>query len=132
MKNAYSLLKSNHFDLPKLKQRTITPQKTKCKTDSRIAHSHSSKKEICFSLRFLKRRAYVNRVWNLGNWQVLEGTLALVELLTHEISHWRCKGSHNKRFYAKQKRYLDTLINLVISDEFYTARQNQITGETNE
>lgn len=134
----YRILKKNHFELPKLQVTTfrIMQDVKKCCKDTRVAHSHShdKTKRVCFSRPFLKRRAYTNRVWNVGEWRVLEGTLAVVELLTHEISHWKVKsGVHNKQFYITQKRYLDTLINAIISDEIYTSHNSKsVEGKNNE
>ncbi len=119
IKTKYTLLKNYHNELPKLKKRTFILMNGKCK-DSRIAHSHKTKKRVCFNSRFLRRIAYINKVNDLGKWRILKGTLAIIELLTHEITHWKIKGVHNKRFYNTQKRYLNTLINLVISGEYYT------------
>lgn len=119
IRRVYLILKQYHFELPRLKKKTLSIIQKKCLPESRIAHSHQSKKQVCFNMPFLKRMAYINKINDLGEWRILRNNLAVTELLTHEITHWMIKGSHNKRFYQTQRRYLQTLINCLISGEYY-------------
>ena len=48
----------------------------------------------------------------------IRGNFALVEIMCHELAHHRTKG-HAKGFKIKYKRYLDFMINKMISGEFY-------------
>ena len=48
----------------------------------------------------------------------IRGNFALVEIICHELAHHRTKG-HAKGFKIKYKRYLDFMINKMISGEFY-------------
>ncbi len=118
----YKKLKEKHIILPKLKKKTfrLTPNKCKGSLNARnVAHSHRESKQVCFSNSLLKRQKDYTDILNDDNWQVYEGTFMLIELVTHEITHWLIQGSHNQRFYARQTVLFMTLINMVISGEFY-------------
>lgn len=48
----------------------------------------------------------------------LQGNWAMIDLMCHEFAHHRTKG-HGKGFKIKYHRFLDYMVNKVISGEFY-------------
>ena len=128
LRKYYQVLKGNHFDMPKLMKRTLQTM-SNCKgTNGNGAHCHNSGqgKMICFTPTFLKKRAGCLNFLGVKTeegyriFRVIRDTMALGEVLTHEIAHFRIKGKHNKRFYARQRQLMSTFINAVISGELYT------------
>ena len=130
LKNQYNVLKSHHIDMPKLQGKTLINMR-KCPDHSHNgngAHCHNSgkKKSICFNNTFLTKRAgdwnflgYRNEETNKRIFILLKDTMALGEVLTHEIAHFRVKGLHNKRFYRRQHQLWNTYVNAIISGELY-------------
>jgi len=118
LRSMYSYLKRHHFDLPKLQKRTID-KFPKGNNRDNSAYCSPSKKIIKFKPIILKKRVAVHEFLGSNEWKIYEGTLMLAELLTHEVSHFKVKGLHNKRFYHRQTQLLDTLINGIISGEYY-------------
>jgi hypothetical protein len=114
----YVYIKQHHLDLPKLKKRTLQPY-SKGESSSSSAICYKSKKQIGFAHRILKRRADVTQMLGSGEWMIYQNTLMLFELLTHEMSHFRIEGLHNKRFYNRQSKLFSTAINGIISGEYY-------------
>ncbi len=114
----YVYIKQYHEDLPKLKKRTLKPY-PKGESSSSSAICYKSKKQIGFAHRILKRRADVTQMLGNGEWVIYQSTLMLFELLTHEMSHFRIEGLHNKRFYNRQSKLFATAINGIISGEYY-------------
>jgi hypothetical protein len=121
IRKIYTVLKAEDQMLPKLQKTTFRFRPEKCKNgfNSRnIAHSHSATKQVCFSNTILTRCADVTDVLHDDNWQFRDGYFMLIELVTHEIAHWKV-GPHNWRFYAWQKKYFNILLNKLISGELY-------------
>ena len=119
LRKMYSFLKERHFDLPKLKKRTIEKMpKGEKRTTS--AYCDYVKKQIKFKPIILKKRVDVTSILDNDDWKIYVGNYMLFELLTHEISHFRVKGLHNKRFYVRQKQLFTTAINGLISGEYYS------------
>ncbi len=114
----YVYIKQYHFDIPKLKKRTLEPY-LKGQSTSTSARCDTGKKQIRFAHRILKRRADVTQMLGVGEWLIHQSTLMLFELLTHEMAHFRVVGLHNKRFYRRQKQLFATAINGIISGEYY-------------
>jgi len=54
----------------------------------------------------------------LGGRKKLEGNWAFVDLICHELAHHRTSG-HGKGFKIKYHRFLNHMVNKVISGEFY-------------
>ena len=120
LRKMYAYLKTNHFDLPKLQKRTIGVF-PKGEKRSNSAYCDYVKKQIKFKPIILKKRVDVTSFLDDNDWKIYEGNYMLFELLTHEIAHFRVKGLHNKRFYARQKQLFTTAINGIISGEYYNA-----------
>ena len=130
LKNQYKVLKSHHIDMPKLQSKTLIHMK-KCPDHNNggngaHCHNYSNKKSICFNNKFLTKRSgvlnflgYKNKETNKRIFLPLKDTMALGEVLTHEIAHFRVKGSHNKRFYRRQHQLWNTYVNAIISGELY-------------
>jgi|LWDU01.1.fsa_nt_gi hypothetical protein len=130
LKQQYSVLKDRHYDLPKLQSKTLINMK-KCPDHSNSGngghcHNRGSKKSICFTNTFLTKRAgdlnflgYRNEETNKRIFILLKDTMALGEVLTHEIAHFRNQGQHNKRFYRRQHQLWNTYVNAIISGELY-------------
>ena len=128
LRTHYSVVKNYHNDIPKLQKRTLQNM-SQCKLHGgNCGHCHSSgmgQRMICFTPQFLKKRAgELNFLGyrddnNKRTWRILIDTLALGEVLTHEVAHFTIKGKHNKRFYARQYKLFNTFINAVISGELY-------------
>ena len=118
LRKMYSFLKERHFDLPKLQKRTIEKY-TKGEKRSNSAYCDYVKKQIKFKHSILKKRVDVTEFLDYNTWKIYEGNYMLFELLTHEMAHFRVKGMHNKRFYKRQKQLFATVINGIISGEYY-------------
>ena len=118
LRKMYGYLKQYHMDLPKLRKRTIMSF-PKGKSDKVSARCYNTKKQIEFKPTVLKTRVAVHEFLGCNEWKIWKGNLMLAELLTHEVAHFRIKGLHNKRFYARQNQLFNTLINGMISGEFY-------------
>lgn len=118
LKRLYQILKDNHNDLPKLKPNTLRLPYKKCSL--REAHSHHDKKQVCFSKAYLSKLAMLSYEDLTDRYYATSGLFSMCYLLAHEITHWKIKGIHNKRFYKAYHRYHDTLINLLISGELYS------------
>lgn len=125
LRKYYLFLKEYHFDLPKLKVRTIRSMSDCEGKKGNGAHCHPEKKQICFKPLFLRKRAGAMHFMGYddergkGIFPILRDTMAFAEILTHEIAHFRIGGCHNKRFYARQAQLFKTFINGVISGEIY-------------
>ena len=125
MRVQYGVLKQSHNDMPKLKKRTLKNMKGCACKSGNGAHCHHATKVICFKSTFLKKRAGDFNVLGLRDnngkliFRVVKDTMALGEVLTHEIAHFSIKGVHNKRFYARQNKLWRTYIGAVISGELY-------------
>ena len=125
MRVQYDVIKSSHLDMPKLKKGTLrNMNRCACKSGNG-AHCHHTTKIICFKPTFLKKRAGDLNVLGLRDdngkliFRVVKDTMALGEMLTHEIAHFSIKGVHNKRFYARQNKLWRTYIGAVISGDLY-------------
>jgi len=118
MEKMYRYLKQFHTDLPKLRKSSFGLVYKKC-TLANGAHSHHSKFRICLSEQILKYRIAAYDIIGLHEWSILEDDLLLIELVTHEISHYGLKGCHNKTFYTRQIRYFVTLMDGCESGAFY-------------
>ena len=128
LRSNYVVIKTHHNDIPKLQKRTLQNM-NRCKAhNGNGGHCHSSgmgQRMICFTPQFLKKRA--GNLNFLGHrddnnkrvFKVLTDTMALGEVLTHEVAHFTIKGKHNKRFYERQNKLFNTFINAVISGELY-------------
>lgn len=129
MRDYYTIIKKEHRDIPKLQKRTLQNM-NRCKgSGGNCAHCHNDGRGqdmICFTPTFLKKRA--GNVNFLGMrdengkriFRIVHDTMAFGEVLTHEIAHFKIKGLHNKRFYARQHKLWATFINAVISGELYS------------
>ena len=118
LRKMYSYLKLYHIDLPKLRKRTIEKFPKGKKRDN-SAYCMKNKKEIRFKPIILKKRAGVHEFLGSSKWEIYEGNFMLAELLTHEMAHFNVKGLHNKRFYRRQNQLFTTIINGIISGEYY-------------
>lgn len=118
LRKMYSFLKERHLDLPKLKKRTIE-KFPKGEKRSSSAYCDYVKKQIKFKPIILKKRVDVTSILDNNDWKIYHGNYMLFELLTHEMSHFRVKGLHNKRFYRRQIQLFTTAINGLISGEYY-------------
>ena len=130
LKHQYNVLKSHHIDMPKLQSKTLIhmnkcPDKYKGGNGAHC-HNYGKKKSICFNNKFLTKRAgvlnfqgYRNEETNKRIFILLKDTMALGEVLTHEIAHFRNQGQHNKRFYRRQHQLWNTYVNAIISGELY-------------
>lgn len=119
----YSYLKRFHNDLPKPRKNMFRIANDKCRKrfNARgIAHSHPDRKQVCLSKNILERQADATDILGDDNWTIHSGTMQIAELMTHEITHWHIKGSHNKKFYERQKRLFLTLLNGIISGKYYS------------
>lgn len=107
----YTLLKQRHRDLPKLRKTTIREALIKCKlrhSSQNIAHCHTrGTRRICFNTKYLKTRHAMLKT--LDGWKELDNEDFLWELITHEMSHFRVKGRHNKKFYRRQRQLMDSV-----------------------
>lgn len=112
----YLFIKSKHFDIPKLQKRTLLPYP---KGKSVVNSGYCDGKQIKVAHRVLTRRADVTSILDGKDWKIYEGTLMLSELISHEMSHIRIKN-HRKGFYARQKKLFTTIINGIISGEYYS------------
>ena len=113
----YLFIKSKHFDIPKLRKRTLVPNPKGLK-QSNSARCSQKKRQIQFAHRILTRRADVTNVLGNDKWIICHGTFMLFELLTHEMAHFRISG-HRKNFYVKQAKLFSTALNGIISGEYY-------------
>lgn len=125
LRKFYSQLKEHHFELPKLKKKTFRSMAHCTGKNGNGAHCHRDRTQICFKPLFLRKRAGVMNFLGYKDEKrkdmfiILRDTMAFGEILTHEVAHFRNKGVHNKRFYARQHKLFDTFINGVISGELY-------------
>ena len=111
----YLFIKSKHFDIPKLKAKTL---KAYPKGKSLANAGYCSGKQMRFAHRILTRRADVTSILDNKKWKIYSGTYMLAELLTHEMAHIRIHN-HRKGFYIRQKKLFSTIINGLISGEYY-------------
>lgn len=111
----YLFIKNKHFDIPKLKAKTL---KAYPKGKSLSNAGYCSGKKMRFAHRILTRRADLTSILDDKNWQIYSGTFMLAELLSHEMSHIRIHN-HRKGFYARQKKLFSTILNGIISGEYY-------------
>ncbi len=112
-------------DIMKIQKNTIVPftsSKRLCDNVSLggYAHYHRTKPHrICIQQKVLnKRECLITKIKNQGDRHMLHGNFALIELMCHELAHHRTKG-HAKGFKVKYHRFLDTMVNKVMSGEFY-------------
>jgi len=111
----YLFIKSKHFDIPKLQKRTITPYP---KGKSIVNSGYCNGKHIKVAHRILTRRADVTAILDYKDWKIQSGTFMLAELMSHEMSHIRIKN-HRKGFYIRHKKLFLTILNGIISGEYY-------------
>ena len=115
LEKMYLFIKSKHFDIPKLMKKTLQPY-PKGKTEQSSAVCNG--KKITFAHRILTRRADLTSILDDKNWQIYSETFMLAELVSHEMSHFRIRN-HRKGFYIRQKKLFLTIINGIISGEYY-------------
>lgn len=111
----YLFIKSKHFDIPKLQKKTLEPYP---KGKSIVNSGYCDGKRIKIAHRILTRRADVTSILDYKDWKIQSGTFMLAELVTHEMSHIRIKN-HRKGFYIRQRKLFATIINGIISGEYY-------------
>lgn len=121
IRKIYTVLKQEDQLLPKLQKTTFRFRPLKCKgtfNSRNAAHCHIESKQICFSNTLLTRCADVTDICHDKKWHHRDGYFMLIELVSHEIAHWK-HAQHNWKFYLWQKKYFNILLNKLISGELY-------------
>ena len=112
-------------EIMKIKYDTILPHQAKnrkcCgKNMSGYAwYTNQRPPRIVIKQRVLSDRVcWRTKVKNQRDRVKLNGNFALIELMCHELAHHRTSG-HAKGFKIKYHRFLDYMVNKVISGEYY-------------
>jgi len=120
-------------ELMKITNTTMIPFKAKSRLCSNkslggsAAHYHSTKPHrICIQQKVLINFECNTCVYDggrlRGTTRKIYGNFAMIDLMAHELGHHRSGNGHGKKFKIKYEKFLNYLLNLVISGKFYTPR----------
>lgn len=117
-------------DLMKIKDNTIIYHSTKNSRllggkkrmgtmSNRYAHFDNKKKRVVLTQKYLINPIMLRtKIKNQSDRVMLYGNFALIELMCHELAHYKTKG-HAKGFKKKYNKFLSFMTNWIISGNFY-------------
>lgn len=106
----------------KIQNDTILPHQAKnrkCHGKNMSTDGWYFQKRVTVKQRVLiVKETWRTKYKNQADRRKLYGNFALVELMCHELAHHRTSG-HAKGWRIKYNRFLDFMVNLIISGKYY-------------
>lgn len=122
-KTAYILKEQFPNEIMAIKKDTILPHQAKnrkCHGKNMSGYAWYWKKRVTIQQKCLAGRPMlITKIKNQKDRHMLYGNFALIELMCHELAHHRTTG-HAKSFKKKYHRFLDYMVNQIISGKYYT------------
>ena len=86
---------------------------------NRYAHFNRENKRVVITQKYLKDPNMLRtKVNNQSDRVILNGNFAIIELICHELAHFRTKG-HAKSFKIKYNKFLNYMVQYIFSGDLY-------------